>query len=225
MRHHTTTALALTTLAALALTACSAGTSPTATSAPRGGSDAVGAKPLSSAALSKRLLTERDLGKGYVPMPERTQHNDDVTVIGCPALDKLGGDAATGQSLDFPNKAKAAFTFSGSSNSEVSEELYSNTASKLSDGVGRIFDAMASCPKYQVVSGSTAIDMTTETATAPDLGDERWSHLLTYAASGQRTVVKQTAVRAGNIVVIFSGSPALVDAHLDKALNKARAHG
>ncbi|MEU1149368.1 hypothetical protein ACFYO9_29115 [Streptomyces sp. NPDC005863] len=228
MRHHTTTALALTTLAALALSACSAGssgTSPSATSTPRGGSDAVGAKPLSSAALSRRLLAEKDLGGGYVRKAESTQHNDDVTVIGCPALDELGGDAATGQSLDFPNKAKAAFTYSGSSNSEVSEELYSNTARKLSDGVDRIFDAMASCPKYQVVSGSTAIDMTTETATAPDLGDERWSHLLTYAAGEQRTVVKQTAVRAGKIVVIVSGSPALVDAHLDKALNKARAQG
>ncbi|MEU7644802.1 hypothetical protein [Streptomyces huasconensis] len=226
MRHHTTTALALAALAALALTACSAGssgTSPTATSAPRGGSDAVGATPLSSAALSKRLLTERDLGKSYVPMPERTQHNDDVTVIGCPTLDKLGRDAATGQSLDFPNKAKAAFTYSGSSNSEVREELYSNTASKLSDGVGRIFDAMASCPTYQVVSGSTTVDMTTQTIAAPRLGEERWSQLLTYSVGGQRSVVKQTAIRTGDVLVVVSGSPGLVDAHQGKALEKAQA--
>ncbi|GGU55579.1 hypothetical protein GCM10010211_20430 [Streptomyces albospinus] len=221
MRHHTTAALVLT---ALTLTACSAdpsGTVPTASSSPRGGSDAAVAKPLSSAALSTRLLTEKDLGEGYVRTAEHTQHNDDVAVIGCPALAKLGGDAATGQSLDFPNKAKAAFIYSGGSDSEVAEELYSDSAQKLSDGVGRIFEAMASCPKYQVVSGSTAIDMTTQATSAPQLGEERWSQLLTYSTGGQRSIVKQTAIRNGNVLVIVSGSPGLVDAHLDKACAKA----
>ncbi|PZT68323.1 hypothetical protein DN402_08895 [Streptomyces sp. SW4] len=220
MRHHTTTALVLT---ALALTACSAdpaGTAPTASSLPRGGGDL---RPLSSAALSKRLLTEEDLGEGYIHKAEGTQHNDDVTVIGCPALDKLGGDAATGQSLAFPNKAKVAFTYSGGNDSEVSEELYSDTADKLSDGVGRIFDAMASCPKYQIVSGSTAIDMTTQTSTAPQLGEEQWSQLLTYSAGGQRNIVKQTAIRSGSVLLIVSGSPGLVDTHLNEAFAKAQA--
>ncbi|MFF8652966.1 hypothetical protein [Streptomyces huasconensis] len=179
--------------------------------------------PAVIAALSKRRLTERDLGKGYVPMPERTQHNDDVTVIGCPALDKLGRDAATGQSLDFPNEAKAAFTYSGSSNPGVSEELYSDTAGKLSDGVGRIFDAVASCPKYQVVSGSTTTAITTQTTTAPPLGEEQWSQLLTYFAGGQRNVIKQTAIRSGSVLVIVSGSPDLVDTHLNNAFAKATA--
>ncbi|MFI6012478.1 hypothetical protein ACIBAG_27280 [Streptomyces sp. NPDC051243] len=223
MRHHTTTALFLT---ALALTACSAdpsGTSPTAASSPHGGSDAADAKPLSSAALSKRLLTEQDLGEGYVRKAERAQHNDDVTVIGCPALDKLGGHAATSQSLDFAHKAKAAFTYSGGSDSEVSEELYSDTANKLSDGVGRIFDAMVSCPEYQVVSGSTAIDMTTQTTTAPKLGDEQWSQLLAYSAGGQRSVVKQTAIRSGTVLMVVSGSPGLVDTYLNKAFAKTKA--
>ncbi|WP_031045825.1 hypothetical protein [Streptomyces sp. NRRL F-5650] len=223
MRHHTTTALVLTTLA---LTACSAdpsGPAPTASSSPRGGSGAADAKPLSSAAMSKRLLTEKDLGGSYVRKAEGTQHNDDVTVIGCPALDKLGGEAATGQSLDFPNKAKVAFTYSGGTDSEVSEELYSDTANKLSDGVGRIFEAMASCPKYQIVSGSTAIDMTTQTSTAPKLGEEQWSQLLTYSAGGQRSVVKQTAIRSGSVLLIVSGSPGLVDTHLNEAFAKAQA--
>ncbi|MFD4476481.1 hypothetical protein ACFWPU_10255 [Streptomyces sp. NPDC058471] len=230
MRGYTTTALVLTTLASLALTGCSddssdsSGTSPAAASSSRGGSDAAGATPLSSAALSKRLLTEQDLGVGYVHKAERAQHDDEVSVVGCPALAKLGGDAATGGSLDFPRKAKAAFTYGANGTSEVSEELYSDTAPKLSDGVDRIFDAMA-CPKYQVVSGSAAIDVTTQTSTAPaDLGEEQWSHLLTYSAAGRRSVVKQTAIRAGNIVVVVAGSPALVDAHLDKALAKARSH-
>lgn len=59
--------------------------------------------------------------------------------------------------------------------------------------------------------------------TAPRLGDERWSQLLTFSAGGHATVVKQTAVRDGSVLLIISGSPALVDRHLDKALAKATA--
>lgn len=82
---------------------------------------------------------------------------------------------------------------------------------------------MLSCPSYQVASGSTVVDMGTEKTAAPDLGDDQWSQLLTFSAGGQRTVVKQTAIRTGNVLVIVSGSPGLVDAHLDKALDKARS--
>ncbi|MFD9483345.1 hypothetical protein ACFWBX_04955 [Streptomyces sp. NPDC059991] len=226
MRRHTMTTLVLIALASLALTGCShgaSGPSPAAASSPRGESGPAGTEPLSSAALSKRLLTEKDLGESYVRKAEGTRHNDDVTVMGCPALAKLGGDADTGGSLAFPRKAKVAFTYGVGGTSEVSEELYSDTATKLSDGVGRIFDAMASCPKYQVVSGTTAIDMTTQTTTAPKLGEEQWSQLLTYSVGGQRSVVKRTAIRTGTVVVIVAGSPALVDAHLDKALAKAES--
>ncbi|MFF1297151.1 MULTISPECIES: hypothetical protein [unclassified Streptomyces] len=227
MRRSTTTALGLgTVFTVLALTGCSSHTEPAdasaASSAPahRGGSSA--SAPLSSIQLNQRLLNESDLGEGYTRKPEPARSNDDVTVIGCPALEKLGSDAATGSGLDFSRKAKASFTYSGSSSSEVSEELYSDSAAKLSKGIRKIFDAMLSCPSYQVTSGSTVVDMGTEKTSAPDLGDEQWSQLLTYSASGQRSVVKQTAIRTGNILVIVSGSPGLVDAHLDKALAKVR---
>ncbi|MER6381371.1 hypothetical protein [Streptomyces sp. NPDC001250] len=142
---------------------------------------------------------------------------------GCPVLEKLGAEAATGTGLDFSRKAKASFTYADGSSSEISEELYSDTAAKLSNGIGKIFDAMASCPTYQVVSGSTVIDMETQETAAPDLGDEQWSQLLTYLTGGQRSVVKQTAIRTGNVLVIVSGSPGLVDANLEKALAKAEA--
>ncbi|MFJ3310753.1 hypothetical protein ACIPSA_49005 [Streptomyces sp. NPDC086549] len=36
-------------------------------------------------------------------------------------------------------------------------------------------------------------------------------------------VVKQTAIRDGSLLLVVSGSPALVDRHLDKALAKATA--
>ncbi|MFD5914349.1 hypothetical protein ACFY1L_04900 [Streptomyces sp. NPDC001663] len=227
MRCSTTTALSLSALTVLALTGCSSSTEPAGASATssapahRGGAPSASA-PLSSTELNKRLLNESDLGEGYSHKPEPALRNDDVTVIGCPALENLGSNAATGSGFDFTRKAKESFTYTGSSNSEVSEELYSDGPAKLSKGIGKVFDAMLSCPSYQVTSGSTVVEMGTEKTSAPNLGDEQWSQLLTYSAGGRRSVVKQTAIRTGNILVIVSGSPGLVDAHLDKALAKAR---
>ncbi|MEU1073615.1 MULTISPECIES: hypothetical protein [unclassified Streptomyces] len=227
MRRHSTTALVLTALASLAFTGCSDDSSgssegsPAAASSPPDASRTAGPTPLPSAALDALLLSEQDLGEGYVRKAERAQQ--DVTVIGCPALERLGGNVASGGSLHLPRRAKTAFTYGAGGTSEMSEELYSDTPSKLSDGIGRIYDAMASCPTYQVVSGTTAIDMTTQATTAPKLGEEQWSQLLTYSVGGQRSVIKQTAIRSGTVVVIVAGSPALVDAHLGKALAKIQA--
>ncbi|MGA5556118.1 hypothetical protein [Streptomyces lavendulocolor] len=223
----TTTALGITA-ALLAVPACSTGTKPDTAPSARTGKPAAAAQRaamLSSAALETRLLDESDLGSGYLRKPSRPAQHDDVTVIGCPALSELGGGAATGGALTFPRKAKASFTYASSS-SEISEELYSDSANKLSDGIGRIFDAMTGCPTYQVVAGGTAIDMASQKLPAPhQLGDEQWSQLLTFSAGGRSTVVKQTAIRDGSLLLIVSGSPALVDRHLERALAKAERVG
>ena len=220
-----TTALGITA-ALLAVPACSTDTKPDTAPSVHTGSPADSVrKPavLSSAVLETRLLDENDLGSGYLREPDRPAQHDGVTVIGCPALSELGGDAATGGSLTFPHKAKATFTYGGSS-SEISEELYSDSAKKLSEGIGRIFDAMTGCPTYQVVAGGTPIDMASQKLPTPQgLGDEQWSQLLTFSTAGRSTVVKQTAIRDGSLLLVVSGSPALVDRHLDKALAKATA--
>lgn len=66
--------------------------------------------------------------------------------------------------------------------------------------------------------------MTSQKLPAPTVGgDEQWSLLLTFIAGGRSTVVKQTAIRDDNLLLVISGSPALVDRHLDKALAKATA--
>ncbi|GHG02599.1 hypothetical protein GCM10018777_11840 [Streptomyces albogriseolus] len=226
-----TTALGITAVL-LAVPACSTdttGTKPGTAASARAGKPADAAQqtaPLTSAALETRLLDQSDLGSGYLRKPERPTQHDDVTVFGCPALSELGGDAATGGgTLTFPRKAKTAFAYGGSS-SEVAEELYSDSANKLSDGIGRIFDAMTGCPTYQVVAGGTPIDMASQKLPAPHgLGDERWSQLLTFSTGGRSTVVKQTAIRDGSLLLVISGSPALVDRHLGKALAKATAAG
>ncbi|MFF0165393.1 hypothetical protein [Streptomyces prasinus] len=222
-----TTALGITA-ALLAVPACSTDTtgsnhqtSPSRTEKPTDAPQEPAA--LSSAALESRLLDQSDLGSSYLPKPERPAQHDDVTVIGCPALSKLGGDAAMGGTLAFPHKAKADFTY-GASSSEISEELYSDSAQKLSEGIGRIFDAMTGCPTYQVVAGGTPVDVTSQKLPAPHgLGDKQWSQLLTFSTGGQSTVVKQTAIRDDSLLLIVFGSPALVDRHLDKALTKATA--
>ncbi|MFB7270705.1 hypothetical protein [Streptomyces sp. NPDC056244] len=230
MRLRTTSAaiLALTTL--LTLPGCA--NSPSATPGPSSRaatrqknttSDAKPSEPLSSAVLRERLLDESDLGEGYTRKPETTPGRDDVTVTGCPALEQLGVDAAAGESLDFPRRAKAAFTYAGGSGSEVSEELYSDTEAKLSQGTGRIFDTMTSCPSYQVVAGSTPVDVAIQEMSAPQLGDEQWSLQMTYTVGGRTIVVQQTAIRTGTTVVLVAGSPGLVDAHVGKALAKARS--
>ncbi|MGZ2361652.1 hypothetical protein LRE75_34075 [Streptomyces sp. 372A] len=219
-----TTLLGITT-ALLAVPACSADTTGTEpiTAPSRTGKPASDTTVLSSAALKTRLLEERDLGRGYLRKSERSAEHDDVTVIGCPALNELGGDAAIGGSLSFPRRAKVSYTYGGSA-SEVSEELYSGHQDALSDGIDEIFAAMTGCPTYQVVAGSDPIDMASQKLDPPrGLGDEQWSQLLTASTRGRSTVVKQTAIRAGNVLLIVSGSPALVDRHLDKALAKATA--
>ncbi|MEV5046906.1 hypothetical protein AB0N20_20295 [Streptomyces griseoincarnatus] len=222
-----TTALGITA-ALLAVPACSTDTTGSKHQTPssRTGKPTEAAQEsaaLSSATLESRLLDPSDLGSGYLPKPERPAQHDDVTVIGCPALSELGGNAATGGTLAFPHKAKADFTYGGSS-SEISEELYSDSAKKLSDSIDRIFDAMTDCPTYQVVAGGTPVDVTSQKLPAPHAGgDEQWSQLLTFIAGGRSTVVKQTAIRDGNLLLVVSGSSALVDRHLGKALTKATA--
>ncbi|GAA2442803.1 hypothetical protein GCM10010433_50030 [Streptomyces pulveraceus] len=83
---------------------------------------------------------------------------------------------------------------------------------------------MTGCPTYQVIAGGTPIDVASQKLPAPRrLGDEQWSQLLTFSTGGRSTVVKQTAIRDGSLLLVVSGSPTLVDRHLDKALDKARA--
>ncbi|MEU9050402.1 hypothetical protein AB0D37_08355 [Streptomyces sp. NPDC048384] len=229
MRLHTTTATSLSTLAVLALAGCTTSSTPAddpvssaSVPAQQEGNHSPVPEPLSSAVLSKRLLNEIDLGEGYTRKPQQPRPQDDVVVSGCPALEELGSDAAVGDSLDFPRKAKVSFTYTGDSDSEVTEELYSDTAAKLSRGVSRIFNAMISCPRYQVFVGSTSVDIGTEQMAAPPLGDEQWSQLLTYSVGQQRSVVQQTAIRIANVLVIVSGSLGAVDAHLAKAVDKVQ---
>ncbi|WJV47142.1 hypothetical protein [Streptomyces flavofungini] len=150
MRRSTTTALGFglgAIVTVLTPTGCAgpAETAGSSTPTHRGGSSRSVSAPLSSAQLDERLLDESDLGEGYIRKSETSRRDDDVTVIGCPALQKLGSDAATGSGLDFAHKAKATFAYTGSSASLISEDLYSDSASKLSKGIVLVSPAIETC--------------------------------------------------------------------------------
>ncbi|UUU32266.1 hypothetical protein JIX56_21455 [Streptomyces sp. CA-210063] len=55
--------------------------------------------------------------------------------------------------------------------------------------------------------------------------EEKWSQLLTFTVGGRSSVVKQTAVRTGTVVVVVSGSVALLDVQVAKAVDKAHGAG
>lgn len=230
MRKHSTTLLGLAAAATLTLTACSTGSTPDPGSAgtrqassPSTLPPGKKAAPLSADQLGPRLLDIIDMGSDYRVKPQQDAKHDDIAVVGCPALEKLGTGAAAGGSLDFPTQAKVTFAYSGSGDSEVGEEIYTDAEDKLSSGTRTIFDAMTACPKYQLASGSTPINVTTQKVTAPERGDERWAWMMTLSSGGRTTMIKQVAVRSGTVLVVLSGSPGLVDTHLDKALDKALA--
>ncbi|WP_329309238.1 hypothetical protein [Streptomyces microflavus] len=230
MNRRASAALSLAALVALSVSGCakdSSAPAPSDSAPAAAGKPTVAPKatrpPLSSAALSERLLDESDLGQSYTRQATSdNSRRDDVTVIGCPALEKLGGDGAAGGALNFPNSAKATFSYTRGSDSEVAEELYSDTVDKLAPGTRTVFEAMTGCPLYQVVVGDAPIAISTQKLPAPALGDEAWSQLLTLTSGGRATVMKQTAVRAGSVLIVVSGSPALVDTHLTRAVDKAR---
>ena len=77
------------------------------------------------------------------------------------------------------------------------------------------------CPVYQVLAGSAPVMVTTQKVLVARLGDEQWNQLLIFSAGGRSSIVKQTAVRTGTVVVVVSGSPGFVDAHVHEAAAKA----
>ncbi|MFJ4689246.1 hypothetical protein [Streptomyces sp. NPDC088789] len=215
------TTVALSFAATKALAPAESGPVPVTTASRDSTSDVSDAAVLSSEQLRNRLLDAGDLGHSYTSKPERTGGQDDVTVIGCPALEQLGDQAGTGAALGFPRRAEAAFTRSGQRGADLTVELYSDVPDRLAQGAGHIFTAMASCPVHQLVLGDTPVKVTVQKLAPPLLGDQQWSHLMTLTTIGLDTVVKQTAVRSGTVLVVVSGTPELVDTHVEKALAKA----
>lgn len=170
--------------------------------------------------LADRLLTTDDLGPGYASRPAATTTSPEASVAGCPQLEQLGSAADNPYAM-FPNQGKRVFT--GPGGTQLTEELYSAPPKDLSAGVGRIMTAMGACPSYQLVTATTVAEVRTQTVPVPRFGDEQWGQVLTVTAGGRRTLVQQTVIRDGAVLLVVSGSPAEVAVHWQSALTKATA--
>lgn len=176
--------------------------------------------PVGESDLRLRLLTAADLGQGYLETPTTDTRRDDVGLTGCPALEKMSGGAPS-----FAVKAKTSFSYTAgsTSSSTLGEELYSDTPAKLAKGTKDLFAAYASCPSFTMSTGTTPVQIAIGKAAAPEgIGDERYAQTMTITTSTSTTILKQVAVRAGNVMVMLTGSPGLVDKDLPGAVEKAK---
>ncbi|MEU3904178.1 hypothetical protein AB0F20_10200 [Streptomyces goshikiensis] len=180
--------------------------------------------PVSEPDLRLRLLTGTDLGRDYTPALAGDARRDDTGLTGCPALEKLNGKMDS-DGL-FAVKVKASFSYNAGStgSSTLTEDLYSDIPAKLSKGTADLFAAYESCPKFTLSSGTSPVQIEIGKAAAPEgVGDERYAQTMTVTSGTSTTIVKQVAVRSGNVMVWLSGSPGLVDKELPGALKKAAA--
>ncbi|MFG2294697.1 hypothetical protein [Streptomyces sp. NPDC048603] len=224
MRLHHSAILTSTCLALWTLTGCSAppsDSSPAGTQAETPIPVGVDHEVLPSEQLAARLLTADDLGTGYAARPAATTASSEASVEGCPQLEQLGSDVDNPYAM-FPNQGKRVFA--GPGGTQLTEELYSAPPKDLSVGVGRIMTAMGACPSYQLVTATTVAEVRTQAVPVPRLGDEQWGQVLTVTVGGRRTVVQQTVIRDGAVLLVVSGSPAEVTVHGQTALAKATAH-
>lgn len=175
-------------------------------------------QPLKASKLRAFLLTSSNLGPGYTKGPERedeASRDDDIAVDGCPALEKLGKQS---DQMKFAVKATAEFKYD--EDSELGEELYSDTPSALSSKLRTVMNAWTSCPTFTMTSGSTPLSMKVSKSTPPQVGEEQYAYTTTMDLPTGPQVLKTAAVRQGNVVVMLTGAPALVDRHIETAVAK-----
>ncbi|MFD4247529.1 hypothetical protein ACFWP3_38990 [Streptomyces sp. NPDC058525] len=223
MRLRHSAILTSTCLGLWALTGCSVPPSGSAPAAPQAETPVpvrVDHDVLPSERLAERLLTAADLGPGYAARPAATMASSEASVEGCPQLEQLGSAVDNPYSM-FPNQGKRVFA--GPGGTQLTEELYSAPPKDLSAGAGRIMTAMSACPSYQLVTATTVAEVHTQAVPVPRLGDEQWGQVVTVTADGRRTVVQQTVIRDGAVLLVVSGSPAEVTVHGQTALAKATA--
>ncbi|MFJ9580823.1 hypothetical protein ACIRQF_31095 [Streptomyces sp. NPDC101191] len=177
-------------------------------------------KPLAEGALRPLLLSQSDLGAGYVQVQEKpdSQKYDDVSVQGCPSLEKLGQGAEENM---FASKAETSFTYD--TDATLGEELHSDRPSVLSSKLRQLFGAYTSCPSYTMTAGTTPIEVKVTKSATPELGDEQFAYTSTMKLPSGAQVLKTMAVRKGNIAVMLVGAPALVDRHIKAAVGKLPA--
>lgn len=177
-------------------------------------------KPLAEGALRPLLLSQADLGTGYVQVQEKADSGkfDDVSVQGCASLEKLGQN---GDDAMFVSKAETSFIYD--TDATLGEELHSDRPSVLSSRLRELFGAYTSCTAYTMTAGTTPIEVKISESATPKLGDEQFAYTSTMELPSGAQVLKTMAVRKGNVAVMLVGAPALVDRHIKTAVGKLPA--
>ncbi|MFF3957410.1 hypothetical protein ACFYY1_29985 [Streptomyces sp. NPDC001890] len=212
--------LLATALCGVLITGCSSGSGGGGSDAKPQAKPAAEPKPLAEGALGALLLSQADLGTGYVQVEEKPDSGefDDVSVQGCPSLEKLG---QSGDETMFAAKAEASFTYD--TDATLGEELHSDRPSVLSSKLRKLFGTYTSCPTYTMTAGTTPIEVKVTKSSTPELGDEQFAYTSTMELPSGKQVLKTMAVRQGNVVVMLVGAPALVDRHMEAAVGKIPA--
>lgn len=206
-----------TVLCGVLVTGCGSGSGGEDGNAEAKAKPAAEPKPLTKDALRPLLLSQADLGAGYVQAQEESSSGkfDDVAVQGCPSLEKLG---QRGDETMFASKAETSFTYD--TDASLGEELHSDRPSVLSSKLRELFSAYTSCPTYTMTAGTTPIEVKITKAATTKLGDEQFAYTSTMELPSGAQVLKTIAVRKGNIAVMLVGAPALVDRHINAAVSK-----
>ncbi|MCX4826373.1 hypothetical protein OG883_42795 [Streptomyces sp. NBC_01142] len=210
-----------TALCGVLITGCSNGSGGGGGDAKPQAKPAAEPKPLAEGALRPLLLSQADLGTGYVQVQEKSDSGkfDDVSVQGCSALEKLG---QSGDETMFAAKAETSFTYDDT-DATLGEELHSDRPSVLSSKLRGLFGAYTSCPTYTMTAGTTPIEVKVAKSATPELGDEQFAYTSTMELPSGAQVLKTMAVRKGNVAVMLVGAPALVDRHMKTAVGKLPA--
>ncbi|MGW3929801.1 hypothetical protein ACWECC_17100 [Streptomyces microflavus] len=208
-----------TALCGVLITGCSNGSGGGGDAKPQA-KPAAEPKPLTEDALRPLLLSQADLGTGYVQVQEKPdgENFDDVSVQGCSALEKLG---QSGDETMFAAKADTSFTYD--TDATLGEELHSDRPSVLSSKLRELFGAYTSCPTYTMTAGTTPIEVKVAKSATPELGDEQFAYTSTMDLPSGPQVLKTMAVLKGNVAVMLVGAPALVDRHMKTAVGKLPA--
>ncbi|MET8816524.1 hypothetical protein ABZW47_31565 [Streptomyces sp. NPDC004549] len=209
-----------TAVCGVLITGCSSGGGGGGEEAKADAKPAAEVKPLTEGALRPLLLSQADLGPGYVQVQEKadTGKYDDVSVQGCPSLEKLGH---SGDKDMFAAKAETSFTYD--TDATLGEELHSDRPSVLSSKLRELFGAYTACPTYTMTAGTTPIEVKVSKSATPELGDEQFAYTSTMELPSGAQVLKTMAVRKGNVAVMLVGAPALVDRHIKTAVGKLPA--
>ncbi|MBO0655903.1 hypothetical protein J1792_24950 [Streptomyces triculaminicus] len=131
--------------------------------------------------------------------------------------DRLSTGNSNGE-LKSAVQVKTGFAYG--TDSGMSEELDSDSPTALSAQPRTVYDAYAACPSFTNTSGSSPIDATAVKASFPSWGTNATGSPSLCAGPGGTVIMKQIAIRKGNVAVLLMGSPGLVDKHIETALNK-----